>query len=191
MLRNINVISSFAVVCVLGLLGQASAGWAETHMKDEHGIDQWDASSFFALHDSDNSKYWTKQDILTLYGIFNPVDPTGHRKEPITVDQQNQVYESILNLVDTDHDGSVSLQEWLEFNKNGGQLPDFGYGPGHHGDVEYEYEIHHWLKYHTQDENDESLNHPEDIEHEKLFHNLEEKSRHDEQNNIPLKFRIQ
>ncbi|KAK1080984.1 hypothetical protein LTR48_007604, partial [Friedmanniomyces endolithicus] len=44
-------------------------------------------------------------------------------------------------------------------------LPDFGWGPGHHGDDEYEYEIHHFEKFHGDDATEEELNHPEDIAH--------------------------
>lgn len=39
------------------------------------------------------------------------------------------------------------------------------WGPGHHGDAEYEYEIHHYEKYHNEDSTEAELNHPEDIEH--------------------------
>ncbi|KAK9383433.1 uncharacterized protein V2V93DRAFT_361855 [Kockiozyma suomiensis] len=179
---------------VVGLYCSTSTlaeSWADMHMREEHNINSYDASSFFILHDSDNSKFWTRADILSLYGIMNPVDPTGHRKEPITPAQQDQVYRRICELMDFDHDGSVSLDEWLQFNKNGLQLPDFGYGPGHHGDVEYEYEIHHWLKYHSEDDSEENLNHPEDIEHEELFHHMEHKAESDQQKNIPTKFRVQ
>ena len=38
-------------------------------------------------------------------------------------------------------------------------------GPGHHGDDEYEYEIHHFEKFHNEDTTEEELTHPEDIEH--------------------------
>jgi hypothetical protein len=55
----------------------------------------------------------------------------------------------------------------------GKRLPDFGYGPGHHGDIEYEYEIHHFEKYHSEDSTEEELNHPEDIEHFKLHDEMD------------------
>jgi hypothetical protein len=38
-------------------------------------------------------------------------------------------------------------------------------GPGHHGDDEYEYEIHHFEKFHGDDATVEDLIHPEDIAH--------------------------
>lgn len=38
----------------------------------------------------------------------------------------------------------MTRAEWFAFVARGGRLPDFGMGPGHHGDDEYEYEIHHW-----------------------------------------------
>jgi hypothetical protein len=82
----------------------------------------------------------------------------------------------------------------------GRRLPDFGLGPGHHGDDEYEYEIHHYEKFHGgEDVKEEDLTHPEDIEHFKKHDRME-----DEQvklkdlerlsiveGNIPVKFRKQ
>lgn len=69
-------------------------------------------------------------------------------------------------MFDIDRDGSVSLSEFLQRDSEGKKLPDFGMGPGHHGDDEYEYEIHHWEKYHSgPDVKEEDLTHPEDIEH--------------------------
>ncbi|KAK9237088.1 hypothetical protein V1525DRAFT_404931 [Lipomyces kononenkoae] len=182
----------FALTWFLAFAGLSAAeSWAATHMREEHNIENYDTAAFFALHDSDNSHYWTKQDILSLYGVLHTVDPTGHRKQPVTADEQDKVYNTVIGLMDTDTDGSVSLDEWLAFTQQGGDLPDFGLGPGHHGDVEYEYEIHHWLKYHSEDEHDEPLNHPEDIEHEKLFHHMEDQAIKDQHMNIPLKFRVQ
>jgi hypothetical protein len=51
-----------------------------------------------------------------------------------------------MSLLDRDKDQRVSKEEWFAFVASGGKLPDFGMGPGHHGDDEYEYEIHHWEK---------------------------------------------
>ncbi|KAK9449281.1 uncharacterized protein V1518DRAFT_393129 [Limtongia smithiae] len=182
--RSLLAITSLAVLV-------AAESWADLHMREEHNINSYDPSSFFVLHDADNSHFWTRQDILSMYGVLNTVDPTGHRSEPITAAEQDKVYTTITGLMDTDQDGMVSQQEWEAFIKAGGQLPDFGLGPGHHGDVEYEYELHHWLKYHSEDDSEESLNHLEDIEHERLFHHTEEKAEHDTHNNIPAKFRVQ
>ena len=81
----------------------------------------------------------------------------------------------------------------------GRRLPDFGLGPGHHGDDEYEYEIHHFEKYPGEDTKEEDLNHPEDIEHFRKHDRMEdeeERLRGMEkltivEGNIPLKFRKQ
>jgi hypothetical protein len=70
----------------------------------------------------------------------------------------------VLKLFDPFNTGSVSRGEWMRRVTAGIKLPDFGHGPGHHGDMEYEYEIHHFEKYH-EDANEEDLTHPEDIEH--------------------------
>ncbi|KAK9471156.1 uncharacterized protein V1510DRAFT_404428 [Dipodascopsis tothii] len=182
---------AIAAAAACGLIGTAAAGWAETHMKEEHNIETFDPTSFFSLHDSDGSQTWTKQDVLNLYGLLHSMDPTGERKTPIDEDTRERVVSRIMGLIDEDGDGVISLDEWRNFNARGGELPDFGLGPGHHGDVEYEYEIHHWLKYHAEDDSDESLTHPEDIEHEKLFHSIEDKAYVDQANNIPAKFRVQ
>ena len=94
----------------------------------------------------------------------------------------------------------ISRASWLEQWKLGKRLPDFGLGPGHHGDDEYEYEIHHFEKYHGDDAKEEDLTHPEDIEHFKMHDRLEderarvEKIEHSEgivDENIPLKFKKQ
>lgn len=79
----------------------------------------------------------------------------------------------------------------------GKRLPNFGLGPGHHGDVEYEYEIHHFEKYHGDDTKVEDLNHPEDIEHFRNHDAAEDAQERLEQlermqiveANIPQKFR--
>lgn len=79
----------------------------------------------------------------------------------------------------------------------GKRLPNFGLGPGHHGDVEYEYEIHHFEKYHGDDTKVEDLNHPEDIEHFRNHDAAEDAEARLEQlermqiveANIPQKFR--
>ena len=68
--------------------------------------------------------------------------------------------------------------------------------------VRYEYEIHHWEKYHSgEDAREEDLTHPEDIEHFRKHD--EEDARHEEwekaqreakqgvvERNIPAKFRV-
>lgn len=70
-----------------------------------------------------------------------------------------------MDSMDLDKDGGITLEEFLAYHESGHQMPDFGLGVGAHGDDEYEYEIHHFEKYHTEDSPDEELNHPEDIAH--------------------------
>lgn len=60
--------------------------------------------------------------------------------------KKDEVVTKVLALLDRDGSGFVTLEEWMGFCREGGVLPDFGLGPGHHGDDEYEYEIHHWEK---------------------------------------------
>lgn len=71
----------------------------------------------------------------------------------------------MLDLFDADRSGTISQAEYTAGLARGLLLPDFGYGPGHHEDDEYEYEIHHFEKYHGDDAKEEDLTHPEDIAH--------------------------
>jgi Ca2+-binding EF-hand superfamily protein len=64
----------------------------------------------------------------------------------VPLERRNEIVTEVLRLIDANSDGLVSRDEFREFMANGHTLPDFGHGPGHHGDDEYEYEIHHWEK---------------------------------------------
>jgi hypothetical protein len=179
--------------------------WQVRHMKQEHGFEDWDALSFFTLHDSDGSRTWTRDDILFLYGLQKDKvvgDGTGmgqyEASQDITDEIRDKVVRTVLDMVDTDNDGIISIDEWKSFMARGGELPDFGLGPGHHGDYEYEYEIHHWLEHHAKDDPEVKNVHPEDVEHEKLFHAHEHGDDVDSHSgswekleNIPAKFRRQ
>lgn len=149
--------------------------WQVKHMKIEHGIEDFDAYSFFTLHDNDGSKTWSREDILNLYGLLKDEQVgdgsgTGEGEQQITKATKDNVVNKILELLDTDGDGIVSLDEWRVFCQDGKVLPDFGLGTGHHGDYEHEYEVHHWNKYHRDNDPDVQVVHPEDEEHERLYH---------------------
>ena len=70
-----------------------------------------------------------------------------------------------MDSMDLDSDKEITLEEFLAFHTAGNKLPDFGLGVGEHGDDEYEYELHHFEKYHSETDTEEMLNHPEDIAH--------------------------
>lgn len=58
-----------------------------------------------------------------------------------------EIVRDIMALFDMNHDGLISRDEFVQaIDGQGKTLPDMGTGPGHHGDDEYEYEIHHWEK---------------------------------------------
>jgi hypothetical protein len=59
-------------------------------------------------------------------------------------EKRDEVLREVLDLLDRDGDGVVQRGEWEAFTSQGKTLPDFGLGPGHHWDMETEYEIHHW-----------------------------------------------
>lgn len=79
--------------------------------------------------------------------------------------KRREVVADVIGRFDSDGDGAVSREEWMDGWRGGERLKDFGLGPGHHGDDEYEYEIHHFEKYHDENTREEDLTHPEDIAH--------------------------
>lgn len=95
-----------------------------------------------------------------MYGLEDESQhglPTAKREE---------VTREVFKLYDIDHNGVIEKSEWHQkVDAEGVRLPDFGLGPGHHGDDEYEYEIHHFEKFHGADAKEEDLTHSEDIAH--------------------------
>jgi len=177
--------------------------WASRHMLVEHHLNEFTPSAFFSLHDFDHTTTWTDREILRTYGV-NPdtnhlVDDTGDESREILKDKRDEIVQGVLRLMDYDNDGAVSLEEFEHFWNEGGRLPDYGLGTGHHGDDEYEYEIHHYEKYHDENTREEDLTHPEDIahfrKHDQLHHEEEIMEEREKQSiveeNIPVKFRIQ
>ncbi|KAJ2896198.1 secretory pathway protein [Zalerion maritima] len=167
------------------------ANWMTKHMAGEHHITSFDHLSFFTLHDFNANGQWEVDELLRMYGLFD--DSNSH----VNPQQREALGQRLLDLLDLDGDGIVQREEWDQFVKDGKELPDLGTGPGHHGDDEYEYEIHHWEKYHNEDSPMEELNHPEDIEHFRKHEELEEQEMKQErmdaqavvESNIPNKFR--
>lgn len=144
------------------------------------------------MHDYDNTGNWSPNDIRRTYGLYDV--STRHIPES----RRAEVVQKVLELYDNDRSGTVSFAEFTIGNARGVALPDFGLGPGHHGDDEYEYEIHHWEKYHDDNTQPEDLTHPEDIEHFKKHDRLEAEldalEKRDREGgivegNIPMKFR--
>ncbi|THZ27992.1 hypothetical protein D6C91_02075 [Aureobasidium pullulans] len=171
----------------------ADADWATRHMAEEHHINSFDAGSFFNLHDYDSSGTWTPDDIRKTYGLRD------ESTKDLPEEKKEEVVRKILDLFDKDKSGTVSFAEFLVADAHGIKLPDFGYGPGHHGDDEYEYEIHHFEKYHGDDTTEEDLTHPEDIVHFRKHDIMEQEAERQAkldrmeivEANIPQKFRRQ
>ncbi|KAK3116552.1 hypothetical protein LTR53_002976 [Teratosphaeriaceae sp. CCFEE 6253] len=169
----------------------ADADWTTRHMAEEHHIVNFDAGSFFTLHDYDSSNEWTLDDLLKTYGLKH--ESTNH----IPLSEKEKAVRAAIALFDRDHSGSISFAEYTIGAAQGLTLPDLGWGPGHHGDDEYEYEIHHFERYHGDDATEEELTHPEDIAHFRQHELLEQQAERQEaldrmsvvEANIPMKFR--
>lgn len=160
-------------------------------LSGEHHAAEFDAGSFFALHDFNSNGQWEAEEILRTYGLFD--DSNKH----FTEERKSEIVREVLSLADNKKDGVITKDEFEVFLLEGGTLPDVGTGPGHHGDDEYEYEIHHWELYHDDDTKLEDLTHPEDIEHFRKHEEMEDEQERLEQlskqqiveANIPNKFR--
>lgn len=118
--------------------------WATHHLAEEHHISNFDAGAFFTLHDFDFSSSWTPDEIRRMYGL----DDESQRG--VDEAKKAEVVRRTLEIFDIDGDGAVQRGEWMEGWRAGKRLEDFGLGPGHHGDDEYEYEIHHFEKFHDE-----------------------------------------
>ena len=126
---------------------------------EEHHIESFDPTSFFILHDYDSSGAWSQDEVRKTYGL-NDESNAG-----VSEEKKQDAVRAVFELFDTGRTGFINREDWLAGLAAGIRLPDLGYGPGHHGDLEYEYEIHHFEKYHGDDTTEADLNHPEDIEH--------------------------
>lgn len=116
-----------------------------------------------------------------------------------TATAKDNALQLVFSLFDPHATNQITREQFLQRTKDGKKLPDFGFGPGHHGDIEYEYEIHHFEKFHGPDTTEEDLIHPEDIEHFRMHDMMEdeeeriaiEQSQSIVEANIPLKFKKQ
>lgn len=178
-------IVSFAVAHKAFPIKPLHLTWQEWHMKEEHLDSDFDAPSFFLSHDLENKGYWQAQDILYIYGLsLDSVIGDGSgmgehdHEEKVSPQLKKEVVEKVSVLLKADSEGNISKEKWLEFVTNGGLLPDFGTGPGHHFDFETEYENHHWNKYHRDNDPDVHVKHKEDIIHELLHHQHEIEETH-------------
>jgi hypothetical protein len=107
---------------------------------EEHHIGNFDPGAFFSLHDFDDSGFWDSDEILKFYGMED------ESAKDVSEIKKNEIVDKIMTLMDTNDNGLVEREEFMAFSDKKGVLPDFGLGPGHHWDLEMEYEIHHWEK---------------------------------------------
>lgn len=125
---------------------ETESDWATRHMAEEHHISNFDPGAFFTLHDFDSSLTWSADEIRRLYGLDD------ESTKNVDEGKKAEVVRKTLETFDRDNDGLVERDEWLQGWRAGKRLEDFGLGPGHHGDDEYEYEIHHFEKFHDESE---------------------------------------
>ena len=92
------------------------------------------------MHDYDSNGFWDSSEILKTYGMDDP------SAKDVSQAKKDDLIKEIYRLLDVNGDQIVEHDEFMMFYAHGKVLPDFGLGPGHHWDMEMEYEIHHWEK---------------------------------------------
>ncbi|KAL4067319.1 hypothetical protein V8B97DRAFT_1977232 [Scleroderma yunnanense] len=166
-----------ALVCLAGFVSghgvheqdpnTDSADYARRHMATEHHIDTFDLESFFQLHDLNRDGLWDRDEIQAIYGVHHVYSQKKSRDEIEHQKKADHVGATVLEILDKDGDGKVSIEEFTAAGFGG--LPTFDDigAEGHHYDVESEFFLHHEEQYHSSPETqkDESYIHPEDIEH--------------------------
>lgn len=169
----------FCLGCVLTVRGHGNHGhdapvegetiqqYAQRHMASEHHIDSFDLPSFFQLHDLDRDGYWGPDEIEAIYGVHHVYSQKKSKDEIEHQKKAETIVNTVLNIVDKDKDGRISLEEFQSIGLDG--LPNFDElgAEGHHYDVESEFFLHHEEQFHSTPETqgDDSYNHPEDLEH--------------------------
>ena len=67
-----------AIVCTVASIvtshgahesGNTADSWAEYHMIEEHHLSNFDAPSFFTLHDFNSDGSWTPEEVRRMYGL--------------------------------------------------------------------------------------------------------------------------
>lgn len=162
-------------------------------MSEEHHIDNFDPPSFHSMHDFNNDGVWTPDEVRRFLGFDD------ESTKDVSTEAKDRAVTQVFSLFDEGNTGEITREAWLSGLKAGRAIPDFGFGPGHHGDDEYEYEIHHFEKFHDENTKEEDLIHPEDIAHFRkhdLMDDEEDRIAREQQqqivlNNIPPKFRKQ
>jgi hypothetical protein len=91
-----------------------------TPIPEEHHITDFDAASFFTLHDFDGRGSWSPDEILRMYGLED--ESLKH----ITEDRKHEVVREVMRLCDANKNGVVERDEWIRYSEAGGKLPDFG-----------------------------------------------------------------
>ncbi|EMD42317.1 hypothetical protein CERSUDRAFT_129905 [Gelatoporia subvermispora B] len=178
LLSGLVFIASFHLAQAHGEHGEPAAGetvqqYAQRHMASEHHIDSFDVPSFFQLHDLNRDGFWDREEVEAVYGVHHVYSQKKSKDEIEHQKKADHIVDTVLNRIDTNKDGKVSLDEFRVVGLEG--LPNFDDlgAEGHHYDVESEFFLHHEGKssfpqqFHSTPETqtDESYNHPEDIEH--------------------------
>ena len=91
-------------------------------MAEEHHIANLDPTSFFTLHDYDNSGFWSPEEIRRTYGL----DDESVR-DTISEEKKREVVAGVLQTFDKDGDGTISKAEFVDgWFMDGKRLADYG-----------------------------------------------------------------
>lgn len=112
-------------------LADSTTDWATEHMISEHHINNFDASSFFHLHDYDSDSVWEPLEIRRTYGMADHstdgVGGSGATGNPSEA-RKREIVKDVLDRFDANKDGMVQRSEFVDAWGRGERLKDFGVG---------------------------------------------------------------
>ncbi|GLJ59587.1 hypothetical protein SUGI_1515280 [Cryptomeria japonica] len=88
--------------------------------KDNLPKGEFNPRTFFALHDTNSDNYWDQSEVrqLLVTEINKLYDPNNPEDDPNEMEEEyERMREHIYKEIDTDRDGLISLQEFLDYSK--------------------------------------------------------------------------
>lgn len=121
--------------------------------KDNLPKQEFDPKTFFALHDLDSNGFWDPQEVRQLLKIeiSKLYDPNNPEDDPNEMEEEyERMREHIYKEIDANHDGLISLQEFLDYSKKPDFRQDHGWDDVRKKEVFSQKDYEEYLKNHEK-----------------------------------------